>query len=281
MKNSLEKEYCPRIHPQPQNGKERLRWNIWCLCMPGLYIIRQVPQFTAYAVCQQMICFRCGTQAVSQQVPPRKGFERLFPIRKLFLNLSSHFIQEEIIFSLDTSYPVLDTSQPRCLTPGKKLFLSLCGFSGGQNVFGTKLPATGWSFKIFLPGHFFEHTCMYCHLEGWLKLETHTGGAELHSSVWLLSSETALAAGLMRPELTDVNNKFWEVLHPPPAPFETYMSLARLFWTRSQCKLGLALLLQVCRRRDSSRYAGNTQAGHCSSCHTVRKTRSNLRRLML
>lgn len=100
-----------------------------------------------------------------------------------------------------------------------------------------------------------------------------------HSSVQLLLSEMALTATLMRPEHADLNNKFWEVLHPHPAPFETYVSLVRLSWTWSQCKLVLALLLQVCRRRASSRSAGNTRAGCCSSCHTVRKNRRNHRRV--
>lgn len=75
-----------------------------------------------------MICFRCGTQTVSQQVPPRKGFERLFPTRKLFLNLSSHFIQEEIISSLDTSIQSWILPSPDASLLGRSCSYHYVGF---------------------------------------------------------------------------------------------------------------------------------------------------------
>lgn len=45
LQNFLGKGYSPRIHPRPQDGEVRLRWNTQLLCVLGLYIIRQVTEF--------------------------------------------------------------------------------------------------------------------------------------------------------------------------------------------------------------------------------------------
>lgn len=69
--------------------------------------------------------------------------------------------------------------------------------------------------------------------------DSHWGPSDTRSSLWLPSSNTALPAALMRPELTDLDHKFWEELPPPPAPVKSYMSPARLAQTQSRCKLAL------------------------------------------
>lgn len=231
-----------------------------------------------------MICFRCTTQAVSQQVPSRRGFERLFPISKLFSNLSSHFIQEEIILSFPLSIQCCHLSRqswilpsPVVPLPGRNCSYRYVGFQVVEVCLAQSCQLQDGRLSYFWQDIFFS---VPAYIPTWkadwsLRL---TLVVQSHSSVQLLLSEMALTAGLTRPELTDLNNKLWEVLHPPSAPFEAHMSLARLSWMQSQWKLGLAWLLQVCRRRASSRCVGNTRAWCSSSCQTVRKARSNLRR---